>query len=148
MESKADFALRDVQKDDLPFIFNSWLKSYRDSPAMGGIPNTVYYAGQHALIEALLERSRVVVACAKDDPTQIMGYALAEYVDDVRLVHWVYVKHTFRGFGIGRALEGAVIGLPSSSPVHYSHRVKTTDRLLKNRTAYVYNPFYLMQVKP
>jgi GNAT superfamily N-acetyltransferase len=145
---KAEFMLRQLTKDDLPFLFNSFLKSFRDAPAMVGIPNALYYASQHALIERLMASagSRVLVACSKDDPSQIYGYGLGEVATVGSVIHWIYVKHPFRGFGIGKTLEQALI---QSNPVtvFFTHRVKPLERLLKNRTGYTYNPFLLMDLK-
>ena len=137
------FVLRQVETADLPFIYNSWLKSYRDAPAVAGIPNTLYYQGQHALIERLLKDSVVVVACSSDDPSQIMGYGVGEVQPSPgrTVLHWLYVKHPFRGFGIMRSLEGALVN--KASQVFYTHRVKSCDRLMRSRP-YVFNPFFLV----
>lgn len=134
----ADFVLRAARGEDLPFIFNSFLKSYRDAPAVSGVPNTLYYDGQHALIERLLKDGKAIVACATDDPEQIMGYGIG----GASVIHWIYVKHPFRGFGIGKALEGALVG-QAPEQVFYTHRVKATDRLVRNRP-YTFNPFLLI----
>lgn len=135
------FVLRASDPSDVPFIYSSWLKSYRDAPAVAGIPNGIYYAGQHALIERLLERSTVVVACSSDDPQQIMGYGVGEILaPSTAVLHWLYVKHTFRGFGIAKALEGTLVH--KAATVFYTHRVKSCDRLMRSRS-HVFNPFAL-----
>lgn len=140
-----NFTLRAYRDEDIPFIYNSWLKSYRDAPSMATIPNTLYYAGQHGLIETLLERSHVVVACSSEDPSQIMGYIVYEAPrPDSSVIHWAYVKHPFRNFGVAKALEGAATA--NRTNVRYTHRVKVCERLLRTRP-YTYDPFLVMQVK-
>lgn len=139
--SEADlFRTRRLLPEDVPFLYNSWLKSYRDSPTVQSISNTVYYAEQHKLIERLLQapEAKAVVACNPEDPTQIYGYIV--YQPDV--LHWVYVKHTFRGAGIARMLV-AEAGL--SAKLIYTHRVKNSERLVGERDA-TYNPYLLYKV--
>lgn len=137
-----EFMLRDQCEADLPFVYNSFLKSYRDSPTVSAVPNTMYYEGQHALVERLLLRPacKLLMAVSREDQTQIFGYALAEILP-YPVMHWIYVKHPFRSFGIGKALEDAFF--KGEDKVFYTHRLKTTERLLKNRANYVFNPFIL-----
>lgn len=153
MENNVDqplFTLRGLAKDDVSFVFNSLLKSYRDSPTVAGVPNTIYYASHHAVVEALLQspHAKVLVACNSDDSSQIFGYLIGRDLGDVRVLDWLYVKHPFRGYGIARSLEQAFLASCANpqAPVHFTHRVKQTDRLMKSR-AYVYNPYLLMGIK-
>lgn len=139
-----DFALRPPESADVPFLYNSWLKSYRDSPTVAGIPNTLYYTGQHALIERLLRDCEVVIACSKEDPGQILGYGIGETGLGTATVHWIYVKHPFRGFGIGRALYQDLVG--DQANVYFTHRPKNGERLLRGRPV-TYNPYLLMSSK-
>lgn len=134
------FKVRAVQTADVPFLYNSWLKSYRDSPSVTSIPNTLYYAGQHAVIEKLFETPDVetVIACNPEDEGQIYGYVVAA----PGVLHWLYVKHTFRGHGVGKMLL-AEMGL--SKEFFYTHRVKNSDRLVGDRHA-VFNPYLLCGV--
>jgi hypothetical protein len=142
------FTLRELQPDDVSFIFNSWLKSHRDSPTVAGVPNGIYYAAHHAIIERCLKhpQARVLVACNSEDSGQIFGYVVGEQQAGATILHWLYVKHPFRGFGVARSLEGALLGTSRPETVFYTHRVKQTERLLKNR-AYVYHPYLIMDLK-
>lgn len=139
------FTIRPLAKEDVPFVYNSMLKSYRDSPTVAGIPNTIYYAEHHRIIEGILAdpQSRVHVACNSEDPAQIYGYAIGRTAPGLAIIDWIYVKHPFRSFGIARALEKEAIG--ANTVVHYTHRVKHVERLLKNRN-YIYNPYLLFEV--
>ncbi len=96
------WSLRPAAKEDESLIFSSWLKSHRDSPTVSGVSNTVYYARFHDLIEAILSApdTQVTVACSPTDPEQIFGYSVRQ--GDV--LHWVYVKHAFRKYGLGKVL--------------------------------------------
>lgn len=134
------FLLRDLTKEDLPFLYNSFLKSYRDSPAVKSVPNSIYYAGQHAIIETIIAspHATIFIACNPDDIQQIYGYALGEMHDTTAVVHWIYCKHPFRGNGIGTALVGALI--KDAQTIYYTHRVKNIEKLLGDRP-FIFNPY-------
>lgn len=141
------FTLRALAADDLPFVFNSWLKSFRDAPAVQSIPNSIYFAGQHDRIDRILKSAGLAaaVACNPEDPTQIYGYIVAENATVGSVVHWVYVKHPFRGHGVARGLFAAVVGAGTGPvPFYYTHRVKASDRLVRERAA-TFNPYLLKE---
>lgn len=131
-------SIRHGQPADYALIYNSFLKSYRDSPYTKGIPNTQYFSGHHKLIERALPLSIIRVACDSAKPTEIFGYAIAQATMDGLSLHWVYVKHAFRGFGIAKMLESEL--LKESNIKYYTHRVKNMEGLLKDRD-YIYNPY-------
>ena len=66
--------LRTLTEEDKPFIFNSWLKSYRFSHFGEKITNTIYFEDHHKIIENILKKAKVVVACNEEDPSQDYGY--------------------------------------------------------------------------
>lgn len=147
--------LRRMTPDDHPFVFNSFLKSYRDSPSVRGIPNTLFYAKHHLLIEQIFADPRLIayVACNPDDHDQIYGYIVAQSypMDDTAALafHWVYCKQPFRNYGIARKLVEEVIATVAhiaSNPIYYTHRVKSSDRLIRSYPNMVYNPYFLMGV--
>jgi hypothetical protein len=139
----APYVIRPGQPADYPLIYNSWLKSYRDSPTVKSVPNTPYFAGHHEIIERLLPLSVIRVACDPGKPGEIFGYAVAQDLAQGRVLHWIYVKHPFRGFGLAKALESALQN-DCVPIVAYSHRVKNMERLLGDR-AWTYNPYALMK---
>ena len=87
---------------DKPFIYSSWLKSYREAPHNGALPNRVYYRAQTALIDELLDSPtvRVLVARSPVDALIIRGWGCA----DGPVLHYVYVKSVCRRQGIADAL--------------------------------------------
>ena len=146
------FTIRDAQPDDVPFIFNSWLKSYRDSPMVKSIPNTIYYDEHHRVIERILQAptTKAFVACNPEDANQIYGYVIADEKSDqtsgpyATTYHWLYCKHPFRGNGIAKALFQKVQDRPVQ-PGHqtfYTHRVKNVENLIGDRV-FVFNPYAL-----
>lgn len=133
--------LRDPKSEDVPFVFNSWLKSFRDGPAMSNMANDTFYKGTHACIENVAKSPacKVVVACDPNDPNMIFGYGVAELVGTDLVLHWIYVKHPFRAFGLGRAIEDELKKIPHES-VSFSCYSKLC-RALMNSRKYKYDPF-------
>jgi hypothetical protein len=131
--------LRPATESDVPFIFNSWLKCYRHSHNTRGCENPVYFAQHHVLLEGLCKRSNIVMACNENDISQIYGYVCSEMVENVLVVHFIYVKEMYRKFGVAAMLAEAV-GFKKDAPVFYTHRTYSSEGLEK-KFAMVYNPY-------
>ena len=146
-EISRDYTIRAVNIEDVPFIYNSWLKSYRESPSVRNIPNGVYYNQHHRAIEGVFNGNSpiVLIACNPEYPDQIYGYVVADSEivgnDSFVAFHWVYCKHTFRGRKIGTALIEKVLSMCNPTSILYTHYVRSLDKVLKDR-GYIYNPYY------
>lgn len=107
--------LRTRAPGDDAFIYSSWLKSYRQSPAAKEFSNDVYYSGQSRLIARLMKEATILLACSQDDEDQVYGYICF----GPGLLHYLYVKHAYRGYGIARLLTERV----TTGPLEYTHLV-------------------------
>lgn len=87
---------------DEEFVFHSWLKTYRNSPFAEGIRSSLYYPSQHRVIEQIIARSTVLMAVSKEDGNHIFGYIVFE--KDPPVLHWMYVKYSYRGMGMENLL--------------------------------------------
>jgi hypothetical protein len=125
------YVIRPAVVEDVPFVFSSWLKSYRDSRAVSGISNTIFYANHHKVIERLIQKpyTTCLVACAIDDPKQMYGYAVCEYKDNIAVLHYCYVKFACRRFGVAKDLLKVLLSGPAIERVFYSHASKATENL-------------------
>jgi hypothetical protein len=133
----AAFDLRPFDADDTAFLYKSWLDSYRYSDWGKQFDNRTYYDGHHAVIERVLPRSRVVVACLPDNPTVDLGFAVGE----ADTLHFVYVKRNFRQFGVASALLEA-LDLPKSPRI--SHVTGDWFRCFRSRfPSSRWNPYLL-----
>lgn len=147
--NSASIVYRLLDESDHAFVYNSFLKSYRDSPMVRGVPNTIYFAKQHELIENFLvdPRSMGVVACSAVDPTQIYGYILGQSIAGesapALAIHWVYCKQPFRNCGIARKLYEQLSSSMKPSAMYFTHRVKTVDRLVQSLPHLIFNPYIL-----
>jgi hypothetical protein len=112
---------RDKGPDDLPMVFDSWLKSWRTSKWAGVIPNHRYFDVQRELIESLLLRgAKVVIAYPSGHPDVIMGWACAEEKEGKTVLHYLYVKDPYLGL---RVPELLLKTLPGQQPGFITHRL-------------------------
>jgi len=142
---KSQCRLRPMIEDDLPFLFNSWLKSYRFSHFGEKITTTIYFEDHHKVIDNILKNNKVVMACNPEDPSQLYGYIVAGREDDILVLHFIYVKHTFRNMGIGKTLLDAV-GHSSDVASVYTHHTRMADKL-SAKYNFVYHPYLMFNIK-
>jgi GNAT superfamily N-acetyltransferase len=90
--------------------------------------STIYYTEHHKVVERLLRGCQVYVACNKDDDSELYGYICAENVDGIFVLHYIYVKHTYRMFGIAKQLLNVYEHDPSKASL-YTHHTKVADKL-------------------
>ena len=136
--------LRPLTEEDYPFLYNSWLKSYRFSLFAERITNTIYFEDHHKLIEKILNNSKILIACNPSDPSQLYGYIVAGEEEGGLVVHFLYVKHTFRNMGIGKTLLDAV-GHSSDTASVYTHHTRMADKLASKHN-FVYHPYLLFDL--
>jgi hypothetical protein len=138
------FSIRQGTPEDVGFLFNSFLKSYRDAPDVRGVPSSIYYPAHHAVIEKILQRPccTCLVACDPQDPSQIFGYCIAEYVQDGLVIHYVYTKYVMRNLSIAKSLVSTLV-IPSIKFVQYSHCTRAADLMNKKlvEAGFIYNPY-------
>lgn len=136
---KSQVRLRPATESDVNFIFKSWLRCYRHSFNTRGCENPVFFAQHHKLIEGLCKKASIVIACNHDDISQIYGFICSEMVDNLPVIHFVYVKEMFRRMGVA-ALLAENAGFKREAPVFYTHRTYSSEGLEK-KFAMVYNPY-------
>jgi len=118
---------------DKNFIFSTWLKGLRFGNDWYGLINSkVYFSVYHGVIEAILSKPNVSVkvACLKEDPNVILGYA----VYSGNRLDWVHVKKSWRKIGIARDLVPKTI-------TTVSHVTDVARSILKKHEHISFNPF-------
>ena len=142
--------LRRAERGDIPLILNSWLNSHRQSFHVRGVEGPVYYAEQRRIIETLMPRSLVLIACDPTMPSSIFGWMVAEVVDEKLVVHFLYVKGAFQDHGVGTALVEALLEQePDISDLVYTHQTRSGRKWAEKMAerspdlSVAYNPFLL-----
>jgi len=139
--------LRRARKSDIPFITSSWLKSNRYGYLPQSIPNTVYYHQHHKILEEVIPRSVVLVACNHEDPDQILGWMCAEVVDTAMVIHYVYIKKTFRKFGLAKRLVETMAEVEKPPAFMCTHSNREVRDIVE-RHKIIYNPYLLFDKLP
>lgn len=137
---KIDLYIRQAEVDDIPFIKNSWLKSYRDT--MKHMDQSLYKKNQDRLMCQILASSQCLVACSPDEHKQIYGWIIFETINNIAILHYVYVKMIYRKYKIASELF-RMIERDKSIPVIASHFTRRFHDVKKpwNLT---YNPYILL----
>ena len=129
--SDIDLNIRLATSKDLPFIFSSWLESYRKD---SGVRTTVYFREHHKVLERLLARSVILIATPIDDPDLIAAYIVYEAPD---ALHWIYTRHSMRHLGLAATLIETA-GIAGS--FFYSHKTPVSSTWF-TRIGGEYNPY-------
>ena len=128
--------VRDFVADDVPLIYTTFLKSlFYDDSWFSLIPKNEFMKNYHKVIEGILSNSnnKVNIACLKDDPNTILGYAILS--KDETLCHFVFVKKVFRKDGIAKLLVKDKVKT-------VTHLTKAGLSLLKKKQL-TFNPFLI-----
>ena len=141
------FKIRLFIPQDLNFIFNSWLKSYRFSLFSKNISDKDYFKYHHLLIEEILARptTSVLVACDKLDENVIFGYLVTEKsnIEDHEVLHYSFVKQSFQHLGE----EGVFPSLVKAAHINlneaiYTHMTRDFEEyILKKHPSMRYIPY-------
>lgn len=109
--SRVKFSVREKTKADEPYILNAWIRSARDYAPYRSVRSEVFFPLQQAIINKILARSNVVIACHQEEPEQIFGFIVYEILhDEYCVIHWINVKQPFRNLGIASVLVPLVVG--------------------------------------
>lgn len=125
---------------DVPFIFNSWLRSYKESYFAKGIAGSIYYTEHHKLIEQLLKSCTVYIACDNSDSSSIFGYICAEEIDGIFVTHFIYVKETYRKLGVATMLVKHFGVTPGEKASIYTHKTKIGHSIAEKKH-FIYSPY-------
>ena len=99
---------RPPTEGDLSFIVSSWLKSQRNSDFSNFISNQIYYRYNEHLIKKVIERSMISIICDPEDPNHVYGYAVYEFLGDIFVLNFIYIKYTYRNMKLAYNLLKAI----------------------------------------
>jgi hypothetical protein len=76
--------------EDAAYIVSSWLESWHAGcPMMRRVRFSHYKPHARAMMQRLMARSVVMMACDPEDATHLLGYAVGEPAADGALLHYV-----------------------------------------------------------
>lgn len=125
-EIKPLIQIRDAKLEDQAFIFSSFLKGlYYGNEWLRCIDKNTFMDKYKQILTHLIIKSQTKVACLESDPNTILGYAIYES----GILHYVFIKPTFRKFGIAKQL------IPDNI-VYITHLTKIAKQLKKSGWKY------------
>lgn len=119
----------DGTERDRPFVTSGWLRSYErahhtakarhkpylthENRQLGALLRDAYYVQHGRVVNELLDTSTVLVAHFEGDADNLLGFACGErhQPGGVAVVHYVYVKGTWRQNGVARGLVDELLTL-------------------------------------
>lgn len=130
------FDIRPAIPSDISFIYQTWLKSYKHDSAFGkSVRTSIFFPRYRTILDTLLAKADVLVACHPDNSDIILGYMVSEPL----VLHYAFVKESFRRLGVAKALYEA-----SGMPLVLSHRTEAIQGILDTHSL-VYDPFILFK---
>ena len=99
------FRYREAKAEDLPFILDAWIRSFRNSPFGRTLTDEAYRQIQSEAVTQILQVASVLVVCLADDPDCIIGFVChGKTKEGFTLIHYIYVKHSYRNAGLAQQL--------------------------------------------
>lgn len=124
------------------FIYSSWLNvcSTRAEWARR-VGAKRFFKMHHLVIERLFHRGAIfLVAAMREDPNVLFGYLVAEReIAECPVIHFCYVKSTFRELGIANLLVRALDW--DLNKCFYSHTVSDMNWMLSKFPGMKYYPY-------
>ena len=146
-EEQIGILLRKPEPDDraIRFVLDSWCKTVAAEPPWDFSstrhtpppPHPLLIYEQDTLLKKIIRNSSITLACDPDDPDTVWGYVCC----DGELLHFIYVKSAFRGFGIGGCLLRSA-GIPKGKMM-ISHRTERLFTAFPN-IRFFYHPYRMI----
>lgn len=114
--------------DDMPFLKDAWLNSWRVSRYAGVVRNCDYYEVTRNLIEDLIARGAVVYVA--EFRGELLGFACGEVKDGISVHHYTYLKDPFHSRSKGEVEERLLNLMPGTKPGFFTF---AQERFLRDR---------------
>lgn len=135
----SNWNIREANGDDIPFIYSTWAKSYKDDSSIGrSCRNSIFFRSFIYVIDMILKRDgiSVAVACNPEAPYIIYGYMVAE----PNILYYSFTKLAFLRFGIAKSLYEYL-----GSPKFYAFKTVSVIPILDKHPQLDFNPFVLFK---
>lgn len=135
------FKIREANGNDLSFIYDTWLNSFRHYSALGKrCRNSIFYDNYKKVIDLILtnEDTTVLIAHSHQDENHIFSYL----VHEPAILHYIFCKEAYWGFGIPKALFVEAFG-SLDYKVDITHRTFMAEPIINKFQNLTYNPFHL-----
>lgn len=133
------YKIRQAKGEDLSFIYDTWLKSFRyDSPLGKSCKNSIFFNEYKEVLDRILSQAETLVAHSSDNEDHIFAYLTFQ----PGILHYMFCKEAFRRMGIGRALYLSAFS-DELAKIDHTHRTGMVSEWLRLRDNMTHNPFHL-----
>ena len=130
--------LRKAQETDVSFIFKNWLASHRYSDECKRMNNEVYYRRFKSILTKILTDSDIMICCNPEDENQNYGFICFKMIDDIPVIHYVYVKYLFRHHGLCKLMISYVTDVKKPMMCTFAN---TFNRYIRGKWFVSYDPY-------
>lgn len=127
---------------DRNFVVKNWIRSsYGACPQARLMDQRLYFRCKRRAVLKVLHQATTLLAVDREAPEVLYGQITGELSDGFLVIHFVYVKSSFRQFGIARKLIAA---LARELGYHGEHPIIATqwhEKIPKAQDV-VYNPYW------
>lgn len=122
---------------DAALVYSSWINQVRSLPPLACTDPRLH----RPVVATLLARGSCLVACNPADHAHVYGYAVTELPD---VLHFVYVRNTFRRFGIGSLLCASLLPSFKQQTTFCTHNTRALPHL-RRPWRLEFNPYKVMK---
>lgn len=134
------FEIRPPEASDLNFIQATFIKSMKSESSLGrSCSPRVFFAEFTRVIDHILAKSEILIACVKEDPGIILGYLIYEQ----NVIHYAFTKAAFRRLDIARDLIRHAF--PDQKSVLFSQNTNSSKKICEKYPELIFNPFLLYE---
>lgn len=113
------------------------MKSLKGESALGRQTSIrVFFAEFLKVMDSILSRSKVLVACEKDNHDTILGYLVFELPDTI---HYAYTKAALRRLNICKDLVKTAF--PDSKSLNFTFNTNDAKSIVEKYPELIHNPF-------
>lgn len=139
------FGIRAMTPGDINYVASTWRTNFRRASTFASLmTDEVYHQNHRELINRTLEWTPCYVAYDIDYPELQLGFLAGGIFSGYPVIHYIYVKRPFRGFGIAQALLEH-LGWKPGIPMVGTHWTRETAHLYSTKNNILYNPYLLYQ---
>lgn len=134
---EAHWKIRSANKTDISFIYTTWLKSYYYNSWTKATSKTTFFNNYTQIIDNILLRANIDVACLPDKENIILGYMVSE----IGIIHYAFTKENFTKYGIAKSLY--LNHFKEDEKIDVTHKTRLVSPIFNKHTNLNFNPFLL-----
>lgn len=136
LKAESPLTFRPYASTDIPFIHSSWGESYyKGGSYIRHLSPQEFHATHRPIRECFFMRptATTIVCVATSDPNTILGWVALEKPAESpgTIIHYVYVKESFREEGIATSLVEAACEF--GSPIMFTHKTHRASVIMQKK---------------